>query len=183
MAPAALQDPLALTAPADRQLDKDAFSRGYAPALGLAACPGVESVTPPRQDTKSWDVSSKRRSRFGRKPGGLRLTRPLLGSPGRPARSKHSRDVVYRYGYTPRCCCVGQHSHDVVYRYGYTPRCCCVGRNTLATWCIAIAIAIHHAAARVEGSQARPRRARIRVLTWWASGMRMMSTALTYTNR
>ncbi len=78
--------PASVDDPADRQPDKDSFSRGYAPALGRAACPGVGSVKPPRRNTQSWDVCSKRRSMFGRKPGGLRLTRPLLADRGARAR-------------------------------------------------------------------------------------------------
>ena len=49
-------------------------SRGNATTFGWTACPGVESVTPPRQDTQSWDVSSKRRSWTG-------CTGRAIGSP------------------------------------------------------------------------------------------------------
>src|SRR5450631_1242708 len=43
----------------------------------------------PGKTHESWDVSSKRRSMFGCKPGGPRLTRPLLvtGLPGDCGRS------------------------------------------------------------------------------------------------
>src|ERR1019366_3489340 len=96
---------------ATRLVDGFPPTRRPVPVSRVSSRPGI--------DTQSWDVSSKRRSLFGRMPGGPWSTRPLLGlvirrmHPGLAATRRTSRvgylsfGGAYNHGYTPN---EGRHS-------------------------------------------------------------------------